>query len=621
MPDSIELVGTFAHQEHSPNPRKRESNDAQLLNLRGASVKDVLETEYAIHPLPRSSRRNCDLVNTDSLPLDCVLIGQGLAGTTLGWHLYWRGMRCLIIDREEPTTSSKIAGGLMTPVTGQRLVPTWRLNEIWPAAIEFHARVEAETQTRLFHQRGHVRLFQSQIEQDRFALRNLTDLPVKVRQAEPLVDQSTFHNRLGGFEMPEAGQLDVAAYLKASRSVFEQADMYRVADVDLLSGVKLVPDGVELPDLGLRARRLIFCQGFAAGTNPWLHGIEFDPTRGEILTIRVPGLHETRIVNCGVWLAPIGDERFRVGSTYDWEDLEAGPTQAGRDELCTRLREFLRLPFEVIDHSAAVRPIVTGRHPIIGMHPRIPQIGVFNGLGSKGSLQAPFFAGQLADLLTSGKSLDDCVDVQQRFTLASNPLVTSNRKAQPRLTELAHAVVRKAVCPGDAVIDATAGNGHDTCFLAGLTGANGVVIAFDVQADAVQRTRERLKQNGLHGVTTLQQNHAELKSAVPESLHRQVSAVMFNLGYLPGGDKSVVTLPQTTVRGIGAALGVLRPGGVVTIVVYPGHAGGAAETTCVEQLLESLDGNDFSTETIESMPATESSPRLHIVKRRGQRDS
>ncbi len=559
-------------------------------------------------------------MNTDSLPLDCVLIGQGLAGTTLGWHLRWRGMRCLIIDREESVTSSKIAGGLMTPVTGQRLVPTWMLEELWPAAIEFYHRVETETQTRLFHQRGYVRLFQNEVEQDRFAQRDLADIPVSIRP-QPLVDEESFHSPLGGFGMPKAGQLDVAAYLNASRLVFEQAGMYRAADVDPTCGMKPVPDGVQLPDLGLRTRRLIFCQGFAARANPWLQGIEFDPTRGELLTIQVPGLRETRVVNRGVWLAPIGDGLFRVGSTYDRDNLEAGPTDAGRDELCTRLREFLRLPFDVIDHSAAVRPIVVGRHPIIGMHPQYSQFGVFNGLGSKGALQAPFFADQLADLLSSSKSPDDRVDVQQRFTLSSNSNVTANRKAQPQLTDLAHSIIRSAVRPGDAVIDATAGNGHDTCLLARLTGPEGVVIAFDVQADAVQRTRERLKQNGLHGVKILQQNHAELKSVLPESLHRQVSAVMFNLGYLPGGDKRVVTLPDTTTRGIGAALDVLRPGGVVTIVAYPGHAGGAAETTFVEQLLESLDRNDFSTETIQSTPATATSPRLHVVKRHEQSDS
>jgi len=553
-------------------------------------------------------------VNIEPQPLDCVLIGQGLAGTTLAWHLHWRGMRCLIIDRDEPVTSSKIAGGLMTPVTGQRLVPSWRLNELWPAAIEFYRRVEAQTQSPLFHQRGHVRLFRSEKEQHQFAQRDLTDIPMQVRQPQPPVDARTFHGPLGGFEMPEAGQLDVAAYLDASRSVFEPAGMYRVADVDLLSDVKTMPDGVELLRLGIRARRLIFCEGFSAIKNPWLRGIEFDATRGEILTIRVPGLLETRIVNRGVWLAPIGNELFRVGSTYDWNNLQAGPTHAGRDELCSRLREFLRLPFEVIDHLAAVRPIVAGRHPIIGTLPSCPQLAVFNGLGSKGALQAPLFAGQLADLLTSGAPPDDSVNVQQRCTLALHDSDTPSRK--PRLTELAHAVVRQAVRPGDAVIDATAGNGHDTCCLAGLTGSDGVVIAFDVQADALQRTRERLKQNGLYGVQTLQQDHSQLKSALPESLHGRVGAVMFNLGYLPGGDKSIVTTPETTVVAIRASLGVLRPGGVVTIIVYPGHAGGAAENTYVEQLLESLDTDRFSIETFQSTPATDTSPRLHTVTRR-----
>lgn len=562
--------------------------------------------------------------------MDCVIIGQGLAGTTLAWHLLWRGARCLVIDRDEAVTSSKIAGGLMTPVTGQRLVPTWRLHDVWPAAVEFYRRVESLTEAPLLHQRGHVRLFRSAIEQDRYAARDLTDIPVDVRQPEPPIDKDWFEDSLGGFEMPLAGQLDVATYLEVSRSFFERSGMYREADVDPATGIRPEPDGVQLPELGIRAKRLIFCEGFAARENPWLQGIAFDPTRGEILTIRVPGLAESRIINRGVWLAPIGDGLFRVGSTYDWENLDAGPTDAGCEELTARLREFLRLPFELVEHSAAVRPIVVGRHPIIGMHPGHPQLGVFNGLGSKGSLQAPYFAAQFAEFLTTGGLLDEGVDVQQRFSVGrvSRPVDSEHPgrertgrethptpSPRPRLTEVAHSAVDAVVRPGETVIDATAGNGHDTCFLARLVGSDGVVFAFDVQSQALQRTRERLSQHGLCNVTTLQQDHSQLKSALPESLHGRVAAVMFNLGYLPGGDKAVITTPQTTVEALRSALDVLRPGGVVTIVAYVGHAGGAAENSTIERLLESLTAEKFSVETVQSSPATETSPRLHVVTR------
>ncbi len=95
----------------------------------------------------------------------------------------------------------------------------------------------------------------------------------------------------------------------------------------------------------------------------------------------------------------LGNELFRVGSTYEWQQLDNRPTSQGRDEITAKLREFLRLPFEVIEHQAAVRPIHRNQYPVFGLHPQHDQLGYFNGLGSKGTLHAPYFASQLAHQL------------------------------------------------------------------------------------------------------------------------------------------------------------------------------------------------------------------------------
>ena len=157
--------------------------------------------------------------------------------------------------------------------------------------------------------------------------------------------------------------------------------------------------GVHLTRLGLRTRWLIFCQGYEAASNPWLPGVRFHPVQGEVLTLRVPDLTEERVVHRGVWLAPQGGGVFLAGSTYDRDRLDGFPTMRGRDEIYSRLREFLRLPFEVIEHRAAVRPVVAGNNPVLGVHPEYPQLVYLNGLGSKGSLRAPYFAELLAGQL------------------------------------------------------------------------------------------------------------------------------------------------------------------------------------------------------------------------------
>lgn len=551
--------------------------------------------------------------------LDCVVIGQGLAGSTLAWQLHWRGKRILIVDRDDAVTSSKVAGGLMTPVTGQRLVPSWRLDELWPAALTFYRRVESLTGSQFLHQQGQVRLFGSDLEVQRFAQRDLSDVSVAIRQSERLVDADIFNASRGGFEMPDAGRLDIATYLKATRDYFESSGACEPAEIDSGQDIQIETDGVALPRLGVRTRSLVFCQGFASRSNHWFKHIEFDATRGELLTVRVPGLQEKRIVGCGVWIAPLGHDLFRVGSTYDWNDLNAGPTSAGRDELCQRLREFLKLSFEVVEHAAAVRPIVKGRHPVMGMHPEHPELMIFNGLGSKGALQAPFLAAQLADVIGGSGVIDDSVDVQLRFGDSRRDAVASRKDRPLRLTDVAHDNVRRVATEGDIVVDATAGNGHDTCFLAGLVGSDGSVFSIDVQPAALERTSHRLQQQGQSNVTMVRQNHSQLSAIVPGHLHGRVAAVMFNLGYLPGGDKSIITTEDSTIPAILAAFDILRPGGVVTILVYPGHPGGSDESEAVANLLQSLEADRFKVNTQYSQNQMATSPRLHTITSRHSR--
>jgi ubiquinone/menaquinone biosynthesis C-methylase UbiE len=150
----------------------------------------------------------------------------------------------------------------------------------------------------------------------------------------------------------------------------------------------------------------------------------------------------------------------------------------------------------------------------------------------------------------------------------------------PRPTELAHRLLKEAIAAGDVVVDATAGNGYDTLFLAEEVGEAGRVLAFDVQEQAVAAARERVEAAGLGGrVSFFVESHAELSQRTGAA---SVAAVMFNLGYLPGGDHARMTVPEETLRGLEGAAVVLRPGGVLSVVAYPGHPGGSGEAAAVE---------------------------------------
>jgi tRNA G37 N-methylase Trm5 len=152
-------------------------------------------------------------------------------------------------------------------------------------------------------------------------------------------------------------------------------------------------------------------------------------------------------------------------------------------------------------------------------------------------------------------------------------------------TAAAHRLLAELVAAGDIVVDATAGNGHDTVFLAEAVGDTGRVIAFDIQEEAVVSTRERVEEAGFAARVELFQeshaligNHAEIGT---------VAAVMFNLGYLPGADHALAT-GGDTINALEAAAGLLMGGGALSVVCYPGHSGGDDEAKEVEEWMIAL---------------------------------
>ncbi|WP_439626097.1 NAD(P)/FAD-dependent oxidoreductase [Gemmata sp.] len=344
---------------------------------------------------------------------DHIIVGQGLAGTALAWRLRRRGLRVLVVDRDARDGASHVAAGLVTPVTGKRLAKSWRWSELIPAARDFYRSVERDTGTALFHERPALRLFASEAERAEYHRRR-ERLGELVRDATSAPD--CFDAPFGGVEMPHAARLDVPAYLDASREQFRNGDGFLAADLDPTHEVEVRADGMRLPRFGVEARGLVFCRGFAA-SDPWFGRVRFNAAKGEILTLRIPDLKEERVVHRGVWLAPAGGDLFRCGATYAWADLTNTPTPAGRAEIESRLRAFLRVPFEVLDHSAAVRPVIDAGYPVLGRHPEHPQLAYFNGLGSKGSLLAPFFAEQLAACLIGDREIEPALGVRRFFAL------------------------------------------------------------------------------------------------------------------------------------------------------------------------------------------------------------
>ncbi len=316
-----------------------------------------------------------------------IIVGQGLAGTCLAWALWKRGAEFTVIDRGAGG-SSRIAAGMVNPITGKNFEPSWRIADFLPEALAFYADVEARIGRKIWYSLPVLRLAGSQKEWEKILSK--LDGP----EVAPWVtgEVTAPAGWLGAVEVRGGGRLDTKAFMDGSREFFESIGCYRQDEISIN---EIKPQEIR-------------CEG-AAGLLAGGYG-PHRCAKGEILTISAEGWDETHIrIGAGGWLVPQGGGVFKVGSTYEWNELDETPTAAGRarvEEIATRLGGT---HFEVIAHEAAVRPILRRSQPLIG-----PCGGgwMFNALGSKGSLYAPGMARRLACWLIDGTPPEPELDYQ-----------------------------------------------------------------------------------------------------------------------------------------------------------------------------------------------------------------
>lgn len=162
------------------------------------------------------------------------------------------------------------------------------------------------------------------------------------------------------------------------------------------------------------------------------------------------------------------------------------------------------------------------------------------------------------------------------------------------ILNFAHHLLEVSIKDGDTVIDATCGNGNDTLFLSELVGENGSVLAFDIQSQAIAATKEALINKEQKNVSLIHDSHENIIDYLPDELNKKVGGAIFNLGYLPKSDKSVVTNGYSTIIAMDTILGFLKKDGLIVIVVYHGHEGGKQEKDALLKHVIHLDQKKFS---------------------------
>ncbi len=307
-----------------------------------------------------------------------TLIGQGIAGSMLGWGCERAGIDFEIIDAGHAAAGSRVGAGLVSPVTGRRLVPTWRFAEWRAEALRIYRELEGELGVPLVRELRLRRVYRDAAERARFEAR--CERP----EVAPWVESAD----AAGLWLRGAIQADTRRLGEALRERWRQQGRLREAEVGV----------AELAD----RERVIWCVGAQARTA----GIAWEVSKGEVLEGTMAGLEPDVVLNDGQWIMPKEGDRVRVGATFGREDLEPVVTAGAQAELAAAARRLTGRDLAEPVGLAGLRVTVPDRRPVVGWWDAAGRCGVLGGLAAKGALWAPVLARQwLADDL-HGERID-----------------------------------------------------------------------------------------------------------------------------------------------------------------------------------------------------------------------
>ncbi|MEJ2003526.1 MAG: FAD-dependent oxidoreductase [Cyclobacteriaceae bacterium] len=345
---------------------------------------------------------------------DYIIVGQGLAGTALAYRLLKSGAKVRVLHDPGGNSSSRVAAGLYNPVTGRKMVKTWMADTLFPELERYYREVEDLTGGRFLHDLPIYRPFVSVEEQNEWMGKSASeDFGPFVREVRTSSQFAWGNDLYGGVVLNHSGYLEISLYLDRMRSYFVSKNVF-TEDHVIYDKIQADASGVSYGNL--KARNMIFCEGTHVSQNPFFNWLPFRPVKGEILDITMNADTE-EILNRHVFVLPLGNQTFRVGSTYDNNDQTWEPTSTGREKIENQLGKLITIPYRITGHRAGVRPATADRRPILGRHPEYETIFLFNGLGTKGVSLSPYFAGRLAGCLEGGEEPDKEVNINRYFSL------------------------------------------------------------------------------------------------------------------------------------------------------------------------------------------------------------
>lgn len=345
----------------------------------------------------------------EKIKTQVLIVGQGISGTMLSWFLYTSGVDFLVIENNKKNTSSRTSAGIINPVTGRRVVTVWMDDVIIPFAektyqqMEHHLNIKAITKTSI------VDFFPNPFMKESFQKKIDQDAPYISWENDEENYSAHFNYNFG------IGKIE-PTYIVHLQNILSSWQEYLIRKgtffCDSFSFSKLEVSQEKIFYENIEADQIIFCDGMDGNTNPYFSLLPFALNKGEVLLVEVPEISHHKVYKKNVALVPFGKEGlFWAGSNYVWDFDDDRPTDAFRKSTEQALNSWLKIPFKIVDHIAALRPATVERRPFVGFHPIYKNVGILNGMGTKGCSLSPFFAHQLVENIIEKKPIQPEADV------------------------------------------------------------------------------------------------------------------------------------------------------------------------------------------------------------------
>ena len=345
---------------------------------------------------------------------DFLIMGQGLAGSLLAWELTQKNQSIIIVDNDK-VNASKIAAGIINPITGKRLVKTEGTDEFLAFAKKYYQKLSEFFTQEFYSEIPMIRVLRDRDEFD-YVQKRIQKSGYADFIEEYMPEYPGLLSGHGIIKQGNTAVLKIKLLLSRLKEYFIKQGSYiktefNTADISL---------GKKASWRNIQFKYIVFCEGYKLNDNVFFNWLPLKPVKGEILTLSKPASENIKsfnknLISFGYWLIPENNTSYRLGATFDRENINNESTEQAKKELFDSLVKTIPIMKEstIVSQQAGIRPTTIDREPMIGSHPKYSQLFVFNGFGTKGSLLMPYYCNQLANHILNDSILSPKVNIER----------------------------------------------------------------------------------------------------------------------------------------------------------------------------------------------------------------